>query len=76
MENDYSEQLESSIYEENQIDKENNIDFKLTKQSKSARASKRPIQRSQDPLDIEPVDDKKLVIDNPKSESLEIDDPW
>ena len=76
MDNDYSEQLETSFYEENQIDKENNTDFKLKKQTKSARASKRPIQRSQDPLDIEPVDEKKLVIDNPKSESLEIDDPW
>ena len=76
MENDYSEQLESSNYEENQIGKENKADLKLKKQSKSTRASKRPIQRSQEPLDIEPVEEKNLVIDNSQSDSLEIDDPW
>ena len=45
-------------------------------QSKSNRASKRPIQRSKEPLDIEPVEEKNIVIENPQSESIEIDDPW
>ena len=76
MENDYSKELESSIYEENQIDEENTPDFTAKKQSSSKRASKRPIQRSKEPLDIEPVEEKNLLIDSKQSESAEIDDPW
>ncbi len=70
MDNDTSEQLE------NQTDEENITEFFVKKPSMSSRASKRPIQRSQEPLDIEPVEEKKIFIENPKSESLEIDDPW
>ena len=76
MENDYSKELESSIYEENQIDEENTPDFTAKKESSAKRASKRPIQRSKEPLDIEPVEEKNLVIDSKQSESAEIDDPW
>ena len=68
--NDSSEQLENQIYEEN------TTEFVVKKPSMSNRASKRPIQRSQEPLDIEPVEEKKIVIENPQSESVEIDDPW
>ncbi|ABM71276.1 Uncharacterized conserved protein [Prochlorococcus marinus str. MIT 9515] len=70
LDNDSSEQLG------NQIKKENMKEFVVQRQSISNRASKRPIQRSQEPLDIEPVEDKKIVIDNDQSESFEIDDPW
>ena len=70
LDNDSSEQLE------NQIDKENTTEFVVQRQSKSNRASKRPIQRSQEPLDIEPVEENKIVIENPPSEPFEIDDPW
>ena len=76
MENDYSEQLESPLKEDNQDDSENESEFQLKKQSRTNRASKRPIQRSREPLDIEPVDDKKLLVDSSQSESVEIDDPW
>ena len=76
MENDYSKELESSIYEENQIDEENTPDFTAKNQSSSKRASKRPIQRSKEPLDIEPVEEKNLLIESKQSESAEIDDPW
>ena len=68
--NDSSEQLENQIYEEN------TTEFVVKKPSMSNRASKRPIQRSQEPLDIEPVEEKKTVIENPQSQSVEIDDPW
>ena len=61
---------------DNQVDEENTTEFVVKHQSMSNRASKRPIQRSKEPLDIEPVEEKKIVIDNPKSESFEIDDPW
>ena len=70
LDNDSSEQLE------NQIDEEDVTEFVIKSPSRSNRASKRPIQRSQEPLDIEPVEEKKIVIENPQSESVEIDDPW
>ena len=70
MDNDFSEKLE------NQINEGNETEVIVKRQSRSNRASKRPIQRSKEPFDIEPVEEKKLVIDNPKSESVEIDDPW
>ena len=70
LDNDSSEQLD------NQTDEENTIEFAVQRPSISNRASKRPIQRSQEPLDIEPVEEKKTVIENPQSQSVEIDDPW
>ena len=70
LDNDSSEQLN------NQTDEENTKEFAVKRSSTSNRASKRPIQRSQEPLDIEPVEEKKIVIENPQSESVEIDDPW
>ena len=70
LDNDSSEQLD------NQTDEENRTEFAVQRPSISNRASKRPIQRSQEPLDIEPVEEKKTVIENPQSESVEIDDPW
>ena len=70
LDNDSSEQLD------NQTDEENTTEFVAKRPSMSNRASKRPIQRSQEPLDIEPVEEKKIVIENPQSESVEIDDPW
>ncbi|MDC3077822.1 PRC-barrel domain-containing protein [Prochlorococcus sp. AH-716-O05] len=70
LDNDSSEQLD------NQTDGKNTTEFVVKRPSMSNRASKRPIQRSQEPLDIEPVEEKKIVIENPQSESVEIDDPW
>ncbi len=70
LDNDSSEQLD------NQTDEENTTEFAVQRPSKSNRASKRPIQRSQEPLDIEPVEEKKTIIENPQSEYIEIDDPW
>ena len=70
LDNDSSEQLD------NQTDEENTTEFAVQRPSISNRASKRPIQRSQEPIDIEPVEEKKTIIENPQSESVEIDDPW
>ncbi len=70
MDNEFSEKSGS------QIDEENMTELPVNKKSRSKRASKRPIQRSKEPLDIEPLEEKKLLIDNPQSESFEIDDPW
>ena len=82
LDNDFSEKLENQIDEDTQIDAENKIDEENSQEvvfkrnSRSNRASKRPIQRSKEPLDIEPVEDKKIGIENLNSESVEIDDPW
>ena len=76
LENDFSEKSKNEIDAENKIDEEISSEFVVKKQSSSNRASKRPIQRSKEPLDIEPVEDKKIVIENKQSESIEIDDPW
>ncbi len=70
LDNDLSESLE------NKIEEANTSEFLVQKKSISNRASKRPIQRSQEPLDIEPVEEKKIVIENSQSESVEIEDPW
>ena len=76
LENDYSDEKEYQFNEENQIDQENNIKFEKEKRSKANLAAKRPIERAKEPLDIEPIEDKNLVFDEIKSETLEIDDPW
>ena len=76
LENDYSDEKENQFNEENQIDQENNIKFEKEKRSKANLAAKRPIERAKEPLDIEPLEEKNLVIDELKSEQLEIDDPW
>ena len=76
LDNDFSRKSENKIDEENKTDEENTQEFLVKKQSSTNRASKRPIQRSQEPLDIEPLEDKKLVVENQQSESIEIDDPW
>ena len=74
MDNDYPDQIKN----QNSVDRndvENNIDFKQNKQS-SNLASKRPIQKATETLDIEPLDEQNLVKDNKTSEKFEIDDPW
>jgi len=75
LENDYSDEKQYQTKQDNQIDEEKSIDFKPKKQSRSNLASKRPIQRAQEPLDIEPLDEKNLVIEK-NIEKIEIDDPW
>ena len=77
LENDYSEGIEYSIQKDKQSNEEkNNRDLKKKNQSKSKLASKRPIQRTKETLDIEPIEERNFVDDNKKSEKFEIDDPW
>ena len=76
LDNDFSENSESQIDEENKINEENTKELVDRSRSSANKASKRPIQRSKEPLDIEPVEEKKSIIENPESESIEIDDPW
>ena len=76
LDNDFTEQLETQSDEENNIDEEIPPEFVVKRKSRSNRASKRPIQRSKEPLDIEPVEEKNFSVEEPKSDAIEIDDPW
>ena len=76
LENDYSEQREYQVPEDNPIEEVNNIEFQPKKKSRSKLASKRPIQRAAEPLDIEPIEDKNLDKENQKPDKLDIEDPW
>ena len=76
MENDLPGESESTFQEDNQAIQENIPDLKPKKKTRSKLASKRPIQRAKETLDIEPLDDNNLVKDNQKTEPFEIDDPW
>ena len=58
------------------IDSEESKRYDLQKNPRTNLASKRPIQRADEPLDIEPLDDKNLLIDKGSQETFEIDDPW
>ena len=71
LEEDYEDELE---YETS--DDKNNINLVDKTKVKANLASKRPIQRAKETLDIEPLEKKKLPSENKKSEIIEIDDPW
>ncbi len=74
MDSDFSDQIENQNTF-NQTDEEKNLYSKQRKQSNINFTSKRPIQNATETLDIEPVDEKKINV-NEKSEKFEIDDPW
>ena len=76
LENDFNDDIEDQTFNENQIEKEKNMDFKSQSQTKSKLASKRPVQRTKETLDIEPLNTKKELSDKKESEKFEIDDPW
>ena len=73
MDNEYPEDDEETV---NEIENENKQDSNLRIKSTTTRASKRPIQRTKETLDIEPLEEKDLISDNQPSKSIEIDDPW
>ena len=76
LENDFPDDIEDQTFNENQIEEEKNLDLKSRSQTKSKLASKRPVQRTKETLDIEPLNTKKELSDKKESEKFEIDDPW
>ena len=76
LDNDYPDQREYQVPEDNPIEEVKNIEFQPKKKSRSKLASKRPIQRAAEPLDIEPIEDKNLDKENQKPDKLDIEDPW
>ena len=76
LDNDYPGQREYQVPEDNPIEEVKNIEFPPKKKSRSKLASKRPIQRAAEPLDIEPIEDKNLDKENQTPDKLDIEDPW
>ena len=75
LQNDYPDKARNESNDDNQI-KGDDTQLKDEKKAGTNLASKRPIQRAKEFLDVEPLDEDNLNNKSQKSENLEIDDPW
>ncbi len=73
LEDDYSK---SDSNQELEVLKDKKNSFYKPNLISNKPASKRPIERSQEPLDIEPLDTKDFSLDDSLSNSIDIEDPW
>ena len=70
--------FKKQLYLDNDYSQENNFDNDsiqpqgITKKS----SKKRPVETSKETLDIEPIDQQDLLIDQKVSNPVDIDDPW
>ena len=70
--------VKKQLYLDNDYSQENNFDNdsiqpqKITKKS----SNKRPVETSNETLDIEPIDQQDLLTDQKVSNPVDIDDPW
>ena len=70
--------FKKQLYLDNDYSQENNFDNdsiqpqRITKKS----SNKRPVETSNETLDIEPIDRQDLLIDQKVSNPVDIDDPW
>ena len=70
--------FKKQLYLDNDYSQENNFDNdsiqpqRITKKS----SNKRPVETSNETLDIEPIDQQDLLIDQKVSNPVDIDDPW
>ncbi len=76
MDDPYLDETDISEETDKDIDLQNYKNL-LTEQSKSKKlASKRPIERSEETLDIEPIDKSDFPLNQESFKPPEIDDPW
>ena len=70
--------VKKQLYLDNDYSQENNFDNNSTQSQRVAKKSsnKRPIETSNETLDIEPIDQQDLLIDQKVSNPVDIDDPW
>ena len=73
MDNDITEE-EGFIENQEDVNYGDGSEKKVEEVKKTA--SKRPIQRTKETLDIEPIEQDSSLIDNKNANSLDIDDPW
>ena len=66
--------MNDEYQEENVLKEEENQKKQL--RTPPNRASKRPVERTKEALDVEPISEEVLKRDLQTKESIEIDDPW
>ena len=70
--------IKKQLYLDNDYSQENNFDNNAIKSQRIAKKSstKRSVETSNETLDIEPIDQQDLLIDQNVSNPVDIDDPW
>jgi len=70
--------IKKQLYLDNDYSQENNFDNNAMKSKRIAKKSstKRSVETSNETLDIEPIDQQDLLIDQNISNPVDIDDPW
>ena len=70
--------VKKQLYLDNDYSQENNFDNNSIQPERIAKKSsnKRPVETSNETLDIEPIDRQDLLIDQKVSNPVDIDDPW
>ena len=70
--------VKKQLYLDNDYSQENNFDNDSIQPQRITQKSskKRPVETSNETLDIEPIDQQDLLIDKNVSNPIDIDDPW
>ena len=70
--------VKKQLYLDNDYSQENNFNNDSIQPQRIAKKSsnKRPVETSNETLDIEPIDQQDLLIDQKVSNPVDIDDPW
>jgi len=70
--------VKKQLYLDNDYSQENNFDNNSIQPQRIAKKSlnKRPVETSNETLDIEPIDQQDLLIDQKVTNPVDIDDPW
>ena len=70
--------VKKQLYLDNDYSQENNFDNESIQPQRNPKKSskKRPLETSNETLDIEPIDQQDLLIDQKVSNPVDIDDPW
>ena len=70
--------VKKQLYLDNDYSQENNFDNDSIQPQRITKKSlkKRPVETSNETLDIEPIDQQDLLIDQKVSNPVDIDDPW
>ena len=70
--------VKKQLYLDNDYSQENNFDNNSIQPQRIAKKSstKRPVETSNETLDIEPIDKQDLMIDQKVPNPVDIDDPW
>ena len=76
MDEQYLDETDISEKNDTYIDSQNYKNLIIEKRESNKPASKRPIERSEETLDIEPISQSNFPTNKDSTKSTEIDDPW